>query len=168
MTIPYNDQIVGGLNNLYFMKAMLESTFTGFTQSNGTNQKIPNFIEQYAGLNPNYGDFNETDQEWICRESGFYKINIILSVQSADIDELRITFIQVRLTEDGSTQFIGQGGCDNRTQASEGNIWTVSCNVINYIKAGSKIDFIFSWQVDTGAGVSITNTVTHFSIQKIS
>ena len=155
-------------NNLYFMKAMLESTFTGFRQSTGTDQKIPNFIEQYPGLNQNYGDFNESDQEWICRESGFYKINIIVSVQSAATDELRKAHIQIRLTEDGSSKFIGQGGCDNRTQNSEGNVWTVTCNVLNYIKDNSKIDFLFSWLVDEGDGVSIINTITHFSIQKIS
>lgn len=167
MGIPYNDQIVINSNNLYFMKAMLETTFTGFTGLTGVNQKIPNFIEQFNGINPYYGDLDEVSQEWLCRDTGFYRVNILLVVQSATVDELRAVFIQTRLTEDGTPAIIAQGGCDHRGQGSEGHIWTIQSSILHYIKAGSKIDFLFNWIVDDGVGLSITNTITHFDIAKI-
>ena len=130
----------------------------GLTQSyiqSGTSgtEVVENIEERFNDTNYNYGDWNETNDCWICPTNGFYKITGAIRGGSQSTDKL--TRFNVAITRYNSSNVlqedIAYGGLDLRTEtSSEADIISANTTTIIYLEALERIKLRVNWKVTSG------------------
>lgn len=156
----------------YFMVAGLEADYTE-TGTSGT-QIVNNMVERLAGINYNFGNWNETDDCWSCPANGFYKITGSVRGSSSTTDVLRrfSTVLSRYNSSDVFQEDIVFNGIDLNSEASsEADLISATAVMIKYITQGDRIKLRVNWEVSSGnleiKGISSTGEKTYLMVERI-
>ena len=156
----------------YFMVAGLEADYT----ETGTSrtQIVNNMVERLAGINYNFGNWDETNDCWSCPANGFYKITGTVRGSSSTTDVLRrfSTVLSRYNSSDVFQEDIVFNGIDLNSEASsEADLISATAVMIKYITQGDRIKLRANWEVSSGnleiKGISSTGEKTYLMVERI-
>ena len=162
-------QVASG-NGTYYMKAGITGNYNIGTFQQPQVSVINKVVDMHERfnitINPNFGDWDNTNNSWICPAEGIYKIIGSLNIkQIAGQDKLRKAFVKIAKVgaDGGLIRLLNKGGLDNWVETySEGHEWSVDCSVMERIYTGDRIALLIDWRVDSGAqGVQILGGVSN-------
>tara|TARA_R110002167_G_scaffold335589_1_gene542952 strand:- start:760 stop:1707 length:948 start_codon:yes stop_codon:yes gene_type:complete len=157
----------------YYMKAGITANYT-LTGTSGTDVLITGATEQFSGVNPYFGDWNATNDYWVCPNTAVYKINGSLRVAgSSGVDRIRKAFVKLAVVNAAGSviRILNQGGFDMYVETeSEGHNWTINCFAMEQITTGDNVALLIEWSVSTGGVIiqgSTSPDATFITVEKI-
>jgi hypothetical protein len=156
----------------YFMVAGLEADYNE-SGTSGT-RIVNNMVERLAGINYNFGNWDETNDCWSCPANGFYKITGTVRGSSSTTDVLRrfSTILSRYNSSDVFQEDIVFNGIDLNSEASsEADLISATAVTIIYITLGDRIKLRANWEVSSGnleiKGISSTGEKTYLMVERI-
>ena len=134
---------------------MLAGLTQSYTQSGTSGTAVvETMVERFNGTNYNYGNWNDTDDCWICPANGFYKITGAIRGGSQSTDKLtRLSVAITKYNSGGSlVEDIAFSGLDLHTEtSSEADVITANTTTIIYLTALERIKLRVNWVLTSGS-----------------
>ena len=144
------------LQRPYYMKARLTATFDDSGTAPSPNPDVvKSMVEQFNGTNSNHGNWDSTNNYWLCPKTGIYKVygHVLFEARNND----RLHFAKTLITVNDTVTAESQLDLLTGTAGHDDDMDTVGIGVttILSITQNQQVKLKYSYTHDTTTGVHI-------------